>query len=171
MEVELSKRSVKDLKSILREHKKTHCKPYSKLNKSQLIELIIFFNLLEKTDISKLIDSVPTVKPKAKKPSKKDKKADDLRYNTIQLDKIINKIRYPNPNLRKKDRTSRSSLMEDFNKVNDKIEELTGKKNIVIGINEDPKLMKKQNKAYWKAIYKSPSYTKEERDRLDKVDK
>ena len=73
MEDELSKRSVKDLKSILREHKKIHCKPYSKLNKSQLIELIMFFNLLEKTDMSKLIDSVPISKPKTTKKTKTTK--------------------------------------------------------------------------------------------------
>ena len=73
MEAELKKRSMKDLKSILHEHKKIHSKPFSKLNKAQLIELIIFYNLLEKTDITKLIDSAPISKPKTIK-QKREKK-------------------------------------------------------------------------------------------------
>ena len=43
---ELNKKSVKELRSILRVYKNIHCKPYSKLNKVQMIELIVYFNLL-----------------------------------------------------------------------------------------------------------------------------
>ena len=36
--------------------------------------------------------------------------------------------------------------MAEFNKVNSKIEEITGKKNIVIGINETPSEKRKREK-------------------------
>ena len=36
----LQKKTVKDLRAILREYKKIHCRPYSRLKKAQMIELI-----------------------------------------------------------------------------------------------------------------------------------
>jgi hypothetical protein len=98
MEVELSKRSVKDLKSILREHKKTHCKPYSKLNKTQLIELIIFYNLLEKTDMMKLIDSTSVSKPRT---IKSTSKTTTKIKSTPKIKTKTMKTENPNKNLKK----------------------------------------------------------------------
>ena len=46
------KKTVKELRSILRDHKKTHCKPYSKLNKAEMIKLIKSYGLSEKIDIT-----------------------------------------------------------------------------------------------------------------------
>ena len=43
----LQKKTVKDLRAILREYKKIHCKPYSKLKKAQMIELIKFHGISE----------------------------------------------------------------------------------------------------------------------------
>ena len=96
MENEFSKRSVKDLKAILREHKKIHCKPYSKLNKTQMIELIIFYHLLEKTDISKLIKSIPLSKPKIKKKTKTKTTPKATKPETAK-----NEDKYPNKSLKK----------------------------------------------------------------------
>ncbi len=50
---------------------------------------------------------------------------------------------------------------------------MTGKKNIIIGINEPPEIMKKRlraERAYEKATKSYNMYTKEEADILDKRD-
>ena len=117
MEVELSKRSVKDLKSILREHKKIHCKPYSKLNKSQLIELIMFFNLLE-TDMTKLLDKVPISKPKAKKPTKP--KSPKLKSETKRISKTSNNVNI----MIKKVQKTKPTKSNPEKKTNDYIERI-----------------------------------------------
>ena len=57
----LQKKTVKDLRVILREYKKIHCRPYSRLKKAQMIELIKFHGISEH-DIGKT--------GKVKKPSK-----------------------------------------------------------------------------------------------------
>ena len=51
----LNKMTVPELKSILREHKKVHYQPYSKLDREKLIKLITHYRLHETTDISKHI--------------------------------------------------------------------------------------------------------------------
>lgn len=70
---ELNKKSVRELRSILRVYKNIHCKPYSKLNKVQMIELIVYFNLLDKTDMTTIINNMPAKPPKKEK-VKKEKK-------------------------------------------------------------------------------------------------
>lgn len=161
---DMNKRSIKDLKNILREHKKIHCKPYSKLNKDKLIEFIVFHNIHRNTNV---IDRTPLTKPKVKKPTKKETDEMRLQMYKSELHKLTQRIKF---NTRGTNRVSPTMLMDDFNKVNDKIEKLTGKKNIVLGINEDPKLMKKRLKIFDDSL-KPPKYTKEERDRLDASDK
>ena len=61
----LQKKTVKDLKAILREYKKIHCKPYSKLKKAQMIELIKFHGI-SVHDMKKAEKSIPKPKPKPK---------------------------------------------------------------------------------------------------------
>ena len=43
----LNKMTVPELKSILREHKKVHYQPYSKLDREKLIKLITYYRLHE----------------------------------------------------------------------------------------------------------------------------
>ena len=61
----LQKKTVKELKSILREYKKIHCKPYSRLKKSQMIELITYHGISEH-DIEKTGKIKTQSKPKSK---------------------------------------------------------------------------------------------------------
>ena len=164
----LNKKTVKELRSILRDHKKLHCKPYSKLNKEQLIER------LEKID---MVDSIPISKPKMKSKPKtiskmttKDRKK-DLHAYRIQLKNIVHDIFIPDPNLGKKFQTPKSVKMVEFNKVDSKIEEITGKKNIVIGINETPSEKRKREKEEKERdLIRYPVLTKKESDMADKRD-
>ncbi len=61
----LQKKTVKELKSILREYKKIHCKPYSRLKKAQMIELIKYHGISEH-DIEKTGKIKTQSKPKSK---------------------------------------------------------------------------------------------------------
>ena len=64
----INKMTVPELKSILREHKKIHYQPYSKLNREKLIKLITFYKLHE-TDLSKHI-KVKRIRVKTNRGSK-----------------------------------------------------------------------------------------------------
>ena len=68
----LQKKTVKELKSILREYKKIHCRPYSRLKKAQMIELIKHHGISEH-DIEK------TGKIKTETKSKSKVKIDSVR--------------------------------------------------------------------------------------------
>ena len=82
----LNKMKVPELKSVLREYKKVHYQPYSKLNREGLIKLIVHHKLHE-NDLSKHI------KVKVKQPPKTStvtKKADD-KYSS-ELEKALNPL-------------------------------------------------------------------------------
>ena len=64
----INKMTVPELKSILREHKKIHYQPYSKLNRERLIKLIAYYKLHE-TDLSKHI-KVKRIRVKTNRGSK-----------------------------------------------------------------------------------------------------
>jgi hypothetical protein len=51
----LNKMTVPELKSVLREHKKVHYQPYSKLKREELVKLITYYKLHETTDLTKHI--------------------------------------------------------------------------------------------------------------------
>ena len=110
-------------------------------------------------------------KPKTiSKMATKDRKKDLLAY-LIQLKKIAHNILSPDPDLGKKFRTPKSVQMVEFNKVNSKIEEITGKKNIVIGINETPSQKRKREKEEKaRELVRYPVLTKKEYDISDKKD-
>ena len=62
--------------------------------------------------------------------------------------------------------------IDSFNKINSKIEVMTGKKNIIIGVNEPSEIKKKRSRAeraYDKATKPYNMYTKEEFDILGKI--
>jgi hypothetical protein len=61
----LQKKTVKELRSVLREYKKIHCKPYSRLKKAQMIELIKYHGISEH-DIEKTGKIKTQSKPKSK---------------------------------------------------------------------------------------------------------
>ena len=65
----LNKMKVPELKSVLREYKKVHYQPYSKLNRKDLIKLIVHHKLHE-NDLSKHIKV--KVVTKKKTPPKQD---------------------------------------------------------------------------------------------------
>ena len=67
----LQKKTVKDLRAILREYKKIHCKPYSRLKKPQMIELIKHHGISEH-DIEKTGKIKTRTKPKSKLKSVRD---------------------------------------------------------------------------------------------------
>ena len=67
----LNKMKVPELKSVLREYKKVHYQPYSKLNREDLIKLIVHHKLHE-SDLSKHIKV--KVITKKKTPPKKGSK-------------------------------------------------------------------------------------------------
>ena len=73
---------------------------------------------------------------------------------------------------RKPSRERVKYTIDSFNEINSKIEEMTGKKNIIIGINEPPEIMKKRlraERAYETASKPYSMYTKEEFDILNKI--
>ena len=51
----LNKMKVPELKSVLREYKKVHYQPYSKIKREELIKLITYYKLHETTDLTKHI--------------------------------------------------------------------------------------------------------------------
>ena len=51
----LNKMTVPELKSVLREHKKVHYQPYSKLKREELVKLITYYKLHETKDLTKHI--------------------------------------------------------------------------------------------------------------------
>ena len=62
--------------------------------------------------------------------------------------------------------------IDSFNEINTKIEEMTGKKNIIVGVNEPSEIMKKRlraERAYEKATKSYNMYSKEEYDILGKI--
>ena len=67
----LQKKTVKELKSIVREYKKIHCRPYSRLKKAQMIELIKYHGISEH-DIEKTGKIKTQSKPKSKIKSVRD---------------------------------------------------------------------------------------------------
>ena len=67
----LQKKTVKELKSILREYKKIHCRPYSRLKKAQMIELIKYHGISEH-DIEETGKIKTQSKPKSKIKSVRD---------------------------------------------------------------------------------------------------
>ena len=67
----LQKKTVKELRSVLREYKKIHCKPYSRLKKAQMIELIKYHGIFEH-DIEKTGKIKTQSKPKSKIKSVRD---------------------------------------------------------------------------------------------------
>ena len=67
----LQKKTVKELRSVLREYKKIHCKPYSRLKKAQMIELIKHHGISEH-DIEKTGKIKTQSKPKSKIKSIRD---------------------------------------------------------------------------------------------------
>ena len=231
----LQKKTVKDLRAILREYKKIHCKPYSKLKKAQMIELIKFHGISEhdiektgkiKTQTKPKAKPKPKPKPKSKsklksesaselqkeyerlralsepkrkplpksyidevekdvfvthwgrKPTEEEKKDKELmRLWRIMEDRINDvKYLYVQTGYKKSRKPSRERVkytIDSFNEINTKIEEMTGKKNIIVGINEPHEIMKKRlraEKAYEKAHKSYNMYTKEEIDILDKRD-
>ena len=177
----LNKMRVPELKSVLREYKKVHYQPYSKLNREGLIKLIVSHKLHE-NDLSKHIKV--KVITKKKTPPKKDenkpkidiKKKNEmlLKYYEKELEKFIFDLKFGIQGIGKKfripDRIFKSQAMDKFNKYNSKIEEITGHKKIIRGINEPLAEMRKRNREEKKAL-KNPYYTKEERDIMDKRDK
>ena len=82
----LQKKTVKELKSILREYKKIHCRPYSRLKKAQMIELIKYHGISEH-DIEKTgkINSAPKPKstPKPKLKPKSEPKTENKEPDTF----------------------------------------------------------------------------------------
>ena len=205
----LQKKTVKDLRAILREYKKIHCKPYSKLKKAQMIELIKFHGISEhdiektgkiKTQTKPKAKPKPKPKPKSKsklksesaselqkeyerlralsepkrkpfpksyidevekdvfvthwgrKPTEEEKKDKELmRLWRIMEDRLKDvKELYVQTGYKKKFKPSIKTVkktIDSFNEINTKIEEMTGKKNIIIGINEPPEIMKKRLRA------------------------
>ena len=89
----LQKKTVKDLRAILREYKKIHCKPYSKLKKAQMIELIKFHGISEH-DMKKAEKLIPKPKPKPKpKPeSVRDEHDTIMKSRTKSRDDALNTL-------------------------------------------------------------------------------
>ena len=67
----LQKKTVEELRSVLREYKKIHCKPYSRFKKAQMIELIKHHGISEH-DIEKTGKIKTQSKPKSKIKSVRD---------------------------------------------------------------------------------------------------
>ena len=175
----VNKMKVPELKSVLREYKKVHYQPYSKLKREELIKLITYYKLHETTDLSKHIKVKVKVKPKSKpkpKPAIDITKKNEmlLKYYENELEKVIFDLKFGSQNIGKKfrmpHRIFKSQLMDKFNKYNSKIEEITGHKKIIRGINEPLAEMRKRKREEKKS-FKNPFYTKEQRDILDKRDK
>ena len=230
----LQKKTVKELRSVLREYKKIHCKPYSRLKKAQMIELIKYHGISEH-DIEKTGKIKTQTKPKAKpkpkpKPKSKSKlkseSASELQKEYERLRALSEPKRKPVPELflyevekdvfvtywgrkpteeekkdkelmrlwrimenrlkdvkelyvqtgyKKRRKPSRERVkytIDSFNEINSKIEEMTGKKNIIVGINEPSEIKKKRlraERAYEKATKSYNMYTKEENDILNKI--
>ena len=227
----LQKKTVKDLRAILREYKKIHCKPYSRLKKAQMIELIKYHGISEH-DIEKTGKIKTQTKPKSKpKPKQKPKSksklksesASELQKEYERLRALSEPTRKPAPKLfldevekdvfvthwgrkpteeekkdkelmrlwrimedrlkdvkelyvqtgykkrRKPSRERVKCTIDSFNEINTKIEEMTGKRNIIVGVNEPSEIKKKRLRAE-RAYEKAHKYTKEEIDILDKRD-
>ena len=90
----LQKKTVKDLRVILREYKKIHCKPYSRLKKAQMIELIKYHGISEH-DIEKTGKIKTQTKPKSKpKPKQKPKSKSKLKSESAsELQKEYERLR------------------------------------------------------------------------------
>ena len=65
MREHLNKKSVKELKQILREYKKIHCQPYSKLKKNELVDMIIRHKIVP-VDAPSKPQEEPAQKPRTK---------------------------------------------------------------------------------------------------------
>ena len=112
-----------------------------------------------------------------RKPTEEEKKDKELmRLWRIMEDRLREvKGLYVQTGYKKKFKPSRERVkytIDSFNEINSKIEEMTGKKNIIVGINEPSEIKKKRlraERAYEKATKPYNMYTKEEYDLLDKI--
>ena len=239
----LQKKTVKELKSILREYKKIHCRPYSRLKKAQMIELIKYHGISEhdiektgkiktkskpkskiksvrdehetiikkltksRTDAQNIVAKADNImnkkapKPKSesrselekeykrlralsepnrkpvpemytgevekdvfvthwgRKPTEEEKKDKELmRLWRIMEDRLKDvKELYVQTGYKKKFKPSMKTVkktIDSFNEINTKIEEMTGKRNIIVGVNEPSEIKTKRlraERAYEKA--------------------
>ena len=112
-----------------------------------------------------------------RKPTEEEKKDKELmRLWRIMEDRLKDvKELYVQTGYKKRRKPSRERVkytVDSFNEINSKIEEMTGKKNIIVGINEPSEIKKKRlraERAYEKATKPYNMYTKEEYDILGKI--
>jgi hypothetical protein len=93
MHEHLNKKSVKELKQILREYKQMHCLPYSKLNKRELVDMIIRHKIVP-VDAPSKPQEEPALKQKPKTKIAKKPKTTMKEYEppNKNLKKALNPI-------------------------------------------------------------------------------
>ena len=112
-----------------------------------------------------------------RKPTEEEKKDKELMRLWSIMENRLREVKglYVQTGYKKKFKPSMKTVkkaINSFNEINTKIEEMTGKRNIIVGVNEPSEVKKKRlraERAYDKATKPYNMYTKEEYDILDKV--